>query len=151
MAWPPFYHVTSIEEMVLVRAPPEIVWGIVSDLDAEPTYWKGTKAVRNLSRDGEVIHREVTIAFRNKRCMQTVRLNPPHTIHYEFTGGIIQGNKTISMDGNDEGTTLAASWEIRLTGMMGMFSGAITGHIRDGTRQALKSIKSAAEAKAADT
>lgn len=141
----------SIKEMVLVRAPPNVVWEIISDLDAEPTYWKGTKAIRNISREGDAIHREVTIAFRDKRCMQTVRLRPPHTIHYEFTRGIIQGSKTLSMAGNDDGTTLAASWEIRLTGMMGMFSGAITGHIRDGTRQALEAIKSAAEASIPDT
>ena len=141
----------SIREMVLVRAPPDTVWDIISDLDAEPLYWKGTKSIRNISREGDVVHREVTIAFRNKRCMQTVRLRPPHTIHYEFTKGIIQGSKTLSMAGNDDGTTLAASWEIKLTGMMGMFSGAITGHIQDGTRQALGAIKSAAEAKIPDT
>ena len=141
----------SIEEMVLVRAPPDIVWDIISDLDAEPTYWKGTKAIRNISQEGDVVRREVTIAFRDKRCMQTVRLHPPHTIRYEFTDGIIRGNKTVSMAGSDDGTTLAASWEIKLTGMMGMFSGAITGHIRDGTRQALESIKRAAEAKVPDT
>ena len=140
-----------VEESVLVRAPPHTVWDIVSDLDAEPTYWKGTKSVRNISRDGDTVRREITIAFRDKRCVQTVRLHPRHTIEFEFTNGIIQGSKTVTVSGSGEGTALAATWDIRFGGMMGMFGGAITGHIRKGTQQALESIKRDAEERMPDT
>jgi uncharacterized protein YndB with AHSA1/START domain len=140
-----------VEASVLVRAPPHTVWEIVSDLDSEPTYWKGTKSIRNISRDGDTLRREITIAFRDKRCVQTVRLHPPHTVEFEFTDGIIQGSKTVTVSGGGEGATLTATWDIRFTGMMGMFGGAITGHIKKGTRQALEAIKSEAEGRAPDT
>ena len=138
----------NVNASVFVHTPPSVVWDIIVDLDAEPTYWKGTKSIRNISADGDVVRREVTIAFRDKRCLQTVRLQPPHAIHYEFTKGIIQGSKRVTATADKGGTILAATWDIRLTGMMGMFSGAIAGHIREGTQQALESIKRAAEANA---
>ena len=135
----------KIEESVMVQADPQKVWEIVSDLDAEPKYWKGTKSIRNISRDDNMIRREITIAFRNKRCMQAVRLDPPHKIHYEFTEGVIQGNKTVTVTGEGASTTISVTWDTSLTGMMGMFSGSISGHIRKGTKMALDSIKREAE------
>ena len=140
-----------VEASVLVQAPPHTVWKIVSDLDAEPAYWKGTKSVRNISRDGDTLRREITIAFRDKRCVQTVRLHPHHTIEFEFTDGIIRGSKRVTISSSGEDTTLTATWDIRFTGMMSMFGGAITGHIRKGTLQALESIKMDAEGRTPDT
>lgn len=140
-----------VEASVLVRATPHIIWGIVSDLDSEPTYWKGTKSIRNISRDGDTIKREITIAFRNKKCIQTVRLHHPHTIEFEFIDGIIRGSKTITISDGSNGATLKAVWDISLTGMMGMFAGAITGHIRSGTQQALEAISRDAEGRTTDT
>lgn len=135
----------KVAESVTVDAPPGTVWEIVSDLDGEPAYWKGTKSVKNVSCEGNTVRREITIAFRNKKCMQTVRLHPPDRIDFEFTGGIIKGSKTVTLAADGDGTILAAEWDVRLGGMMGMFSGAITGHIKEGTRQALKAIKGEAE------
>ena len=40
---------------------------------------------------------------------------------------------------------LRATWNIKLTGMMGMFTGIVTNHIKSGTEQALQSIKKEAE------
>ena len=56
-----------IEVSVNISASRDRVWDLVSDLDAEPEFWRGTKSVRNVSRDGNKVVREVTIAFRNKK------------------------------------------------------------------------------------
>lgn len=132
---------TAIEASVSISAPLDRVWEIVSDLDSEPKFWKGTKQVKNISKDGNTIIREVTIAFKDSKCMQKVTLLPKERITAEFTEGIIKGTKTISLAPQDGSTILAAVWDIKLSGMMGMFTGMIKKHIKSGTEQALESIK----------
>ena len=144
----------SVRAEARIRAPPEEVWRIISDLDGEPRYWRGTRSVRNVSESGGVVTREVTIAFRGKKCMQEVRTIPMERIEAAFTGGIMRGTKVLSMraeegEGGGRHTVLEAAWDVGLAGMAGMLSGAIGRHIRGGTEQALAAIKAEAERRAA--
>ena len=41
----------TIEVKVEINAPAEKVWAVVSDIDNEPKFWKGTKEVRNISKE----------------------------------------------------------------------------------------------------
>ncbi|MDI1495894.1 MAG: Cyclase/dehydrase [Cenarchaeum symbiont of Oopsacas minuta] len=134
-----------IESSVTISAPADIVWKIVSDVDSEPKYWKGTKSVKNISRDGNTIHREVVIAFRDKRCKQRVEIIPNECIKITFTEGIIIGTKTIMIRTVDSQLVLETVWDIKISGMLGMFTGMLTKHIRGGTEQALNAIKKDAE------
>jgi len=131
----------EIEVSVEINASVDKVWDIVSDLDNEPKFWKGTKEVKNLSKNGNIISREVTIAFRDQKCIQEVKLEPKEKIEITFTKGIIDGTKIITLTSKDEKTVLKAKWNIKLTGMMGMFTGVIKNHIESGTVQALQKIK----------
>jgi hypothetical protein len=117
------------------------VWEVVSDIDNEPKFWKGTKEVKNLSKDENVIKREITIAFRDQKCLQEVRIYPKEKIEAKFTKGIIEGVKTVSLNLKNEKVILSTVWDIKLTGMMGMFTGMIKKHIKSGTEQAMQSIK----------
>ena len=135
----------EIHAFVEINAPLDKVWNIVSDLDNEPKFWKGTKEIRNISKENNVITREVTIAFRDSKCMQIVTLHPKEKIHAEFTKGIINGTKTINLQPKGSSTHLEAVWSIKLSGMMGMFTGMVKKHIQSGTEQALQSIKQEAE------
>jgi carbon monoxide dehydrogenase subunit G len=135
----------QIQSSVEINAPLEKVWAIVSDLDSEPKFWKGTKEVRNISRQENVVTREVTIAFKDSKCMQTVTLYPKEKITAEFTKGVISGTKTIKLRPKGSITLLEASWDMKLSGMMGMFTGMVKKHIQSGTEQALQSIKQEAE------
>lgn len=117
------------------------MWQVVSDLDNEPKFWKGTKQVRNITKEGNTITREVTIAFKDSKCMQTVTLIPNEKIFAEFTEGIINGTKTITLAPEEGGTKLEAVWDIKLSGMMGMFTGMVKKHIKSGTEQAIQAIK----------
>ena len=134
-----------IEASVQINAPTEKVWNIISDLDSEPRFWKGTKEVRNISKEGNVVIREITIAFKDSKCMQTVTLYPKEKIQAVFTNGIINGTKTVILSTKDNSTGLEAVWDIKLSGMMGMFTGMVKKHIQSGTEQALQSIKQEAE------
>ncbi|GDY16443.1 hypothetical protein LBMAG54_12990 [Nitrosopumilaceae archaeon] len=131
----------EIEVSVEISAPIDKVWDIVSDIDNEPKFWKGTKEIRNISKNGNIITREITIAFRDQKCMQEVKLQPKEKIEFVFTNGIIDGIKIITLTLKDEKTSLKVKWSIKLTGMMGMFTGMIKKHIESGTVQALQKIK----------
>ena len=131
----------TIEVQIEIDAGIDRVWDIVSDIDNEPRFWKGTKEVRNISRDGNTVTREITIAFRDQKCMQTVVLHPKERIEATFTEGILDGQKTISLHPDGTKTVLRTVWDIRMTGVMGMFTGMIKKHVRGGTEQAMQKIK----------
>jgi carbon monoxide dehydrogenase subunit G len=131
----------QIQAFVEIDAPVDKVWDIISDLDSEPKFWKGTKQVRNISKNGNTITREVTIAFKDSKCMQTITLYPKEKIQIQFTKGVIEGTKTLTLAQKDNKTRLDVLWDMKLTGMMGMFTGMIKKHIQSGSEQALDSIK----------
>ena len=130
-----------IEVEIEINATVDKVWGVVSDIDNEPKFWKGTKQVKNLSKNGNTVSREIIIAFRDQKCLQEVTLYPKKKIEAKFTKGILGGGKTIFLIPKDEKTILRTIWDIKLTGMMNMFTGMIKKHIKSGTEQAMKSIK----------
>ena len=135
----------EIKVSVEISASIDKVWDIVSDLDNEPEFWKGTREIKNLSKNEDRIIREATIAFRDQKCMQEVKIQPKEKIEITFTKGIIDGTKIITLTTKDEKTILKAKWDIKLTGVMGMFTGIIKKHIENGTVQALQKIKEYAE------
>ena len=135
----------TIEVEVEIDASQDKVWEVISDIDNEPKFWKGTKEVRNLSKEGNKVNREIIIAFRDQKCLQEVTLQPKEKIEAKFTKGIIQGEKIVSIIPRDEKVILKTIWNIKLTGLMGMFTGMIKNHIKSGTEQAMQSIKNEIE------
>ena len=135
----------QIQSSVDINASLEKVWDIVSNLDAEPRFWKGTKEVRNISKQGNVVTREVTIAFKDSKCIQAVTIYPKEKIQAEFIKGVINGTKTIILTPKEGVIHLEAVWDMKLSGIMGMFTGMVKKHIQSGTEQALQSIKQEAE------
>jgi len=136
---------TIIQASVDIKAAIDEVWAIVSDLDNEPKFWNGTKEIRNISKKGNLVNREITIAFRDQKCLQEITLYPKEKIQAVFTKGIIKGTKTINLNKKDSIIQLDVKWDIKLSGMMGMFTGMVKKHIKSGTEQALQSIKNEVE------
>jgi len=124
-----------------INATLEKVWEVISDIDNEPKFWKGTKEVKTLSTEGNIIKREITIAFRDQKCLQEIQLKPKESIRAKFTKGILNGTKIITLIPKSNSVLIETSWDIKLSGMMNMFTGVIKNHIKSGTEQALKSIK----------
>ena len=135
----------EIKASVTINTTLDKIWSVISDINNEPEFWKGTKSIRNISQDGNTTKREITIAFRDKKCLQDVRLYPKEKIEAIFTKGIISGRKTVTLQQTDNGCEIEAVWDIKLSGMMGMFSGMIKKHIQSGTAQALAEIKRVVE------
>lgn len=139
------FFMVQIQASVEIDASVDKIWSIVSDLDSEPKFWKGTKEVRNISNDGNTVTREVTIAFKDSKCMQTVTLYPKEKIQIQFTKGVIEGTKTLTLSQMGDKIRLDVLWDMKLAGMMGMFTGMIKKHIQSGSEQALESIKQEAQ------
>ena len=135
----------EIHASVDVNVTIDKVWDVISDLDNEPKFWKGTKEIRNISSSENKINREITIAFRDQKCMQEVTIFPKQKIEAKFNKGIIKGEKILNLKETEDGCSLEAVWKIKLSGMMGMFTGMITKHIQSGTEQALQAIKQEVE------
>ncbi len=136
---------TIIQSSIRINASTDKVWNLVSDLDNEPKFWKGTKEIKNISKEENKITREITIAFKDSKCMQEVTLEPKQKILATFTKGIIDGTKTIELIPIEDTTEVEVTWDIKLSGLMGMFTGMVKKHIKNGTDQALESIKQEVE------
>ena len=129
-----------------MSAPVDRIWNIVADVDNEPKYWRGTKTVKNISKAENKIEREVTIAFKDSKCRQTVLLTPKKSVEIMITQGPIRGTKTVLLDPLDNHKTrIDVIWNVKLTGFLGLFTGVVKRHIAEGTEEALVRIAKAVE------
>ena len=135
-----------IEKTVTIAADPEKVWSLASALDREPEIGKGTKAVRTLSTSGNVVEREVTLAFRERKERERVTLEPPRRVVHELLQGPMRGTKTVEViPAGDGQTRLSAVYDVRLTGMLKLGTRPFVKHAGEGTEHALQRIKDLAE------
>ncbi len=128
-----------------VSAPLDRVWDVVADVDNEPRYWHGTKTVKNISKSGNTIEREVTIAFKDSKCRQTVVLRPKKSVEITITEGPLKGTKVVTLNPSGDKTRIEVVWDIKLIGLLGMFTGIVKKHIAEGTEEALERIAKAVE------
>ena len=135
----------EIKTSIIINSTKEKIWDVISDIENEPKFWKGTKEVKNISKDGNHISREITIAFRDQKCLQEVTIIPKESIKAVFTKGVIVGEKTLTLKNMNNSCELEAVWDVKLSGKMGMFTGIIKKHIKSGTEQALQEIKKEVE------
>ncbi len=134
-----------VEVSTNINANREKVWSIISDLDNEPIYWHGTKSVKNISiKDNEIV-REVVIAFKNSKCKEIVKLEPKSKIDVNIIEGPMKGHKIITLSSNNNTSKIDIIWDIKLGGMLSIFSSIVKRHIEDGTKEALERIRVACE------
>ena len=126
-----------------IVAPLEKVWDIVSDIDREPEFWHGTKSIKNVKKEGNIVEREVVIAFRNSLCKEIVTIDPKKSVNIKITYGPMRGTKNIivnTIENNNNKTIIDVEWNIKLSGFFGMFTGMVKKHILEGTEEALERI-----------
>jgi carbon monoxide dehydrogenase subunit G len=125
-----------------IVAPLEKVWDIVSDIDREPEFWHGTKSIKNVKKEGNIIEREVVIAFRNSLCKEIVTIDPKKSVNIKITHGPMRGTKNIIVTTieNNNKTIIDVEWNIKLSGFFGMFTEMVKKHILEGTEEALERI-----------
>ena len=85
-----------------INVPISDVWEILSDIDREPEFWHGTKSIKNISRFGNIVEREVVIAFKNSVCKETVTIEPMKSVTTDITEGPLKGRKTVVINPDGE-------------------------------------------------
>ena len=129
-----------------IDAPVSEVWKVLSDIDREPEFWHGTKSIKNISKSGNIVEREVVIAFKNSVCKETVTIVPMKSITTHITEGPLKGKKVIVINPDGDRTSVVdVEWDIRLSGFMGIFSKMVKKHILEGTNDALNRISKEVE------
>jgi ribosome-associated toxin RatA of RatAB toxin-antitoxin module len=124
-----------------LMAPLDSVWDVIGDLDREPEFWYGTKSIKNISKKGNTIERDVVIAFRNSVCREIVQIDPRKTINAEIMSGPMKGTRAITLKSIDSNnTSVTVQWDIELSGFYRLFTGMVRKHIHSGTVDALERI-----------
>ena len=133
--------------MVLIHASRKMaasidkVWDVVSDIDRDPDFWRGTRQIKNISKTGNTVERDVVIAFKNSVCREIVILDPKKSINIEIIEGPIKGKKTIVLSTIENNSTIIdVEWNIKINGLFGIFTQIIKRHILSGTQEALERI-----------
>lgn len=129
-----------------IHAPDSEVWKVLSDIDREPEFWHGIKSIKNISKSGNIVEREVVIAFKNSVCKETVTIVPMKSITTDITEGPLKGKKVVVITREGEKASVVdVEWDIRLSGFMGIFSKMVKKHILEGTNDALNRISKEVE------
>ena len=138
----------KIEHTVEINASRDRVWDIISDLDNESRYWHGTRVVENISKNGDVIERNIMQNFGNRKIRQRVILHPKNSVEIQYLKGMTEGVRLLSIESLDESRQrLRAHWDVTFTGMLKLATPMIRSHVEKGTLGALQRIKDAAERK----
>lgn len=129
-----------------IHAPVSEVWKVLSDIDREPEFWHGIKSIKNISKSGNIVEREVVISFKNSVCKETVTIVPMKSITTDITEGPLKGKKVVVINRDGEKASVVdVEWDIRLSGFMGIFSKMVKKHILEGTNDALNRISKEVE------
>jgi ribosome-associated toxin RatA of RatAB toxin-antitoxin module len=132
---------TTLKLSKELAVPLDKVWDIVGDIDREPEFWHGTKSIRNISKKGNTVERDVVIAFKNSMCREIVQLDPKKRINTEILSGPIKGTKTLTLTSIDSNaTSITVNWDFELSGFYKLFSSMVRKHIHKGTEEALERI-----------
>ena len=132
---------TLISTARKINSSDELIWSIISDIDKDPDFWHGIKAVKNIKREGNTTERETIIAFRNSKCLELVTLIPPKQITIVIREGPIVGTKIINVTKIDtEKCEIRVDWDIHMKGLTSLFTFFIKKHILKGTDDALERI-----------
>jgi hypothetical protein len=134
----------EIGAIIKINAPQEKVWKIISKIDNDLAYWKGITRIRNISKDQNVIIRDVFLGKDNK-CQQRVILFPKEGVHIKWLKGPIIGVKDILLCAHGNTSTLEIQMSYTLSGIAGLFSKNTTKELQSEAELALQLIKEESE------
>lgn len=114
---------------------PAAVWARVSNVEAIPSYWHGTKELKVTGR-GEKTTADVVFAFGGKGEAQITVDQPSRTLTIEYLDGPFKGRQSVEVK---EGT-VEARWDIAFAGAFKLLAPWNASHFRSGTRNALRRL-----------
>jgi ribosome-associated toxin RatA of RatAB toxin-antitoxin module len=142
--------VINIRDSREVPAPLDRVWDIVANVDNDPKYWPNLHTVDNISKDGNVIEREVTVGFRKSKSRQTILLNPKKSVEITMTDGPVRGTRVVRVspmddDNNKTKTNIEISLDIDLSNIPILGRSIVKNNLANDTKEALSRIAKVVE------
>ena len=134
----------EINSKIEINASQEKVWKIISKIDNDPAYWRGITRLRNISKEQNVITRDVFLGGDNK-CQQRVILFPKEGIHIKWLRGPITGVKDILLSTRGNMTTLEVQMNYTLSSVVNIFSKNTAKDLQKEVELALELIKEESE------
>ena len=134
----------KITAKIQINAPQEKVWRIISKIDNDPVYWRGITSIRNISKEQNIVTRNVFLG-KDNRCQQKVILFPKDGIHIKWLKGPIIGVKDIMVYPLGSATILEVEMNYAPSGVVGLFSRNAAKYLQQESELALQLIKEEAE------
>ena len=115
---------------IMINSSVKKVWSVISAIEKDPYFWKGMTRVRNMSRNGNVFTREVTLCNSDK-CHQKITLFHMEGIHSRWTRGSLDGIKDIMITQIGNQTLLEVEINYALKGVAQLRSRSIAEELRN--------------------
>lgn len=123
------------------KGDPSEVWARVSNLEAIPAYWHGTKEIR-ITRSEDKIKADVVFAFGGKGKAELIVDERDKTMTINYLEGPFKGRQSVSVRDN----IVQAEWDVTFKGALRVLGPWNERHFRSGTRNALKRLSAVPEA-----
>jgi len=118
----------------------DAAWEVISDVDNDPKYFEGLHSIKNVSKNGNVIEREVVVGFLKHDGLQTVTLTPNRSVEVKMTKGPMMGTRTTSLTSLDDSRTrIEVRWDVELR-VPGFVQSMVKREVVKGTEEALDRI-----------
>ena len=139
----------EVDITLKVNAYFERVWNIISKVDNDINYWKEIQHIKNISRERNVIVREVYLSNGDKY-HQKMMLFPKEGIHIQWTRGTLTGVKDIMLIDNGATTIIRVQINYKNGGAIRIGGSNVLEELKTETENALELIKEEAECKQYD-
>ena len=136
----------EITTKIIINATPSEVWKVVSEIDNDSQFWKGTTKIRNTSKNGNMFNREIILKNSDK-CYKKIILFPMDGIHIRWTEGTINGIKDILITPVGQQTLLHVEMSYKIKGIADLFPRHVSEGLLDEAELALQLIKEQVEKK----
>jgi len=130
----------------MIDANPNKVWNVISEINNDSEFWKGIMKIRNISKEGNVINRQVTLKNADK-CQQKIILFHMEGIHIRWTRGTINGIKDIMITPIGKQTLLKVEMNYKIKGVASLFPRDVSEDLLNEAELAMQLIKEKVEKK----
>lgn len=136
----------EITTKIMIDASPNQVWEVISEINNDSEFWKGILKIRNISKEGNVINREVTLKNADK-CYQKIIIFYMEGIHIRWARGTINGIKDIMVTPIGKQTLLKVEMNYKIKGVASLFPRNISEDLLYEAELAMQLIKEKVEKK----
>lgn len=134
----------EVDVMLKINTTFEKVWSIISNVDKDHNYWKKIVRIKNISRDRNVVVREIYMSSGSKY-HQKITLFPKEGMHIRWTKGTVTGIKDIMLIDNGNTTVIRVQISYKPRGAVRIGSRGILEELQSEAENALELIKKEAE------